>query len=96
MYLKTITKYCSSEKEFHTYYRLCESYRDEFGKPRQRMVLGMGRLLELDDFDQRLLFLERLNELAKGSPSVFNANLDPKIESLAQQYFTQMKYAFFD
>ena len=91
MYLKTITKYCSSEKEFHTYYRLCESYRDEFGKPRQRMVLGMGRLLELDDFDQRLLFLERLNELAKGYPSVFNANLDPKIESLAQQYFTQLK-----
>lgn len=90
MYLKTISKYCYTEKVIHTYYRLCESYRDEFGQTRQRMVLGMGRLLELADFEERLVFLERLNELIKGEPSVFNATIDPKIEALAQQYFAQL------
>jgi arsenate reductase-like glutaredoxin family protein len=90
MYLKTISKYCYTEKAIHTYYRLCESYRDEFGKTRQRMVLGMGRLLELADFEERLVFLERLNELIKGAPTVFSANIDPKIEALAQQYFAQL------
>ncbi len=54
------------------------------------MVLGMGRLLELPNFEERLLFLERLNELINGTPTVFTINLDPKIEALAQQYYTQL------
>jgi transposase len=90
MYLKTISKYCYTEKAIHTYYRLCESYRDEFGKSRQRMVLGMGRLLELADFEERLVFLERLNELINGAPTVFSSAIDPKIEALTQQYFAQL------
>jgi len=90
MYLKTISKYCATEKVIHTYYRLCESYRDEFGKSRQRMVLGMGRLHELADFEERLLFLERLNELIKGTPTVFSINLDPRIEALAQKYYAEL------
>lgn len=90
MYLKTISKYCYTEKVIHTYYRLCESYRDEFGQTRQRMVLGMGRLLELADFEERLVFLERLNDLIKGTPNVFSATIDPKIETLVQQYFGQL------
>ena len=65
MYLKTISKYCTTELVIHTYYPLCESYRDELGQARQRMILGMGRLLELADFEERLVFLERLNELIK-------------------------------
>lgn len=36
------------------------------------MVLGMGRLLELADFEERLVFIERLNELVKGESSVFS------------------------
>ena len=49
MYIKTIRKYCQVEKATHTYFRLSESYRDQRGFPRQRMVLGLGQLLELPD-----------------------------------------------
>jgi transposase len=90
MYIKTIRKYCQSEKATHTYFRLSESYRDEYGLVRQRMVLGLGRLPELPDFDQKVLFLERLNELIKGKPTLFSSK-DEKVEQLAQYYYGQLK-----
>ena len=90
MYIKTIRKYSQVEKTTHTYFRLSESYRDQRGFPRQRMILGLGRLLELPDFDQKVLFLERLNELIKGKPTLFRCN-DEKIEQLAQHYYLQLK-----
>lgn len=90
MFIKTIRKYCLSEQATHTYFRLSESYRDEYGIARQRMVLGLGRLLELPDFDDKILFLERLNELIKGKPTIFSCKQD-KIEQLAQHYYAQLK-----
>jgi len=63
IYIKAIRKYGQAVKATHTYFRLSESYRDKYGFPRQRMVLGLGRLPELRDFDQKVLFLQRLNEL---------------------------------
>jgi len=90
MYIKTIRKYSMTERTTHTYYRLSESYRDEFGVPRQRMVLGLGRLAELPEFDDKILFLERLNELVKGKPTLFSCK-DEKVEHLAQHYYEQLK-----
>ncbi|MBC8006303.1 MAG: IS1634 family transposase [Verrucomicrobia bacterium] len=90
MYIKAIRKYCLSEKTTHTYFRLSESYRDEHGIPRQRMVLSLGRLLELDEFDDKILFLERLNELIKGRPTLFGCR-EEHIEQLAQHYYAQLK-----
>ncbi|HZL09253.1 MAG TPA: IS1634 family transposase [Prolixibacteraceae bacterium] len=90
MYIKTIRKYCQSEKTTHTYFRLSESYRDEHGISRQRMVLGLGRLLELPDFDHKILFLERLNELIKGRPTLFSCK-EEHVEQLAQHYYAQLK-----
>ena len=83
MYFKTIRKYCTAEHTTHICFRLCESYRDANGLPRQRMVLGLGRLLELQDIDQRILFLVRLNELIKGTLTLFNSCKDEKVEQLA-------------
>ena len=91
MYNKTIRKYCHSEKTTHTYFRLSESYRDEYGIARQRMVLGLGRLLELPDIDQKVQFLERLNELIKGKPTLFSCKQE-KVEQLAQHFYAQLKY----
>ena len=79
-----------AEQTTHTYFRLSESYRDEHGIARQRMVLGLGRLLELPDFDHKILFPERLNELIKGRPTLFSCKGE-KIEHLAQHYFAQLK-----
>jgi hypothetical protein len=90
MYFKTIRKYCIAEQTTHTYFRLSESYRDEHGISRQRMVLGLGRLPELPDFDHKILFMERLNELIKGRPTLFSCK-EEKIEQLAQHYYSQLK-----
>jgi hypothetical protein len=67
MYIKTIRKYCMAEQTTHTFFRLSESYRDEQGIARQRMVLGLGRLLELPDFDHKIL--SGTPELADQRPS---------------------------
>jgi len=90
MYIKTIRKYCQAEKTTHTYFRLSESYRDEYGIARQQMVLGLGRLPELPDFDQKVLFLERLNELIKGKPTLFSCK-DEQVEQLSQHFYAQLK-----
>jgi len=55
------------------------------------MVMGFGRLLELQDIDQRILFLERLNELIKGTPTLFNSCKDETVEQLAQHYYRELK-----
>jgi len=91
MYIKAIRKYCQAEKATHTYFRLSESYRDQNGFPRQRMILGLGRLPELPDFDQKVQFLERLNELIKGKPTLFSSNGNKTIEQLAQHYYQELK-----
>ncbi len=87
MYFKTIRKYCITEKTTHTYFRLCESYRDEFGKPRQRMVLGLGRLEQIPDIDQQVQFIERLNGLINGKQDLFTTCIDSTVEQLAQHYY---------
>ena len=91
MYIKTIRKYCKAEKTTHNYYRLCESYRDEWGFPRQRMVLGLGRLVEIPDIEQKVLILKRINELIKGAPTLFNSCKDETVEQLAQHYYQEIK-----
>ena len=91
MFLKSIHKYCQKEKAHVTYYRLCESYRDEYGFPRQRMIIGLGRLEGLPDIDQKLRLCERINELVKGEPTLFSPSTDPSVEQLAQHYHQQIK-----
>ncbi len=91
MFIKAIRKYCQSEKATHTYFRLSESYRDKYGVTHQRMVLGLGRLPELPDFDQKVLFLERLNGLIKGKPTLFSTSTDETVERLAQHYYGELK-----
>jgi hypothetical protein len=70
-----------TEQTSHTYLRLSERYRDEHWIARQRMVMGLGWLLELPDFDHKILYLERLNELIKGRPTLFSCK-EEKIEQL--------------
>ena len=91
MFLKTVRKYIKTDKTYHTYYRLCESYRDEFGFPRQRMVLGLGRMMEIPDVDQKLAFIDRLNELINHRPGLFSPCTDGAVEQLAQQVYHELK-----
>jgi hypothetical protein len=91
MFLKSIHKYCKAENARVSYYRLSESYRDEFGIPKQRMVIGLGRLDELPDIDQKLLLADRINELLKGEPTLYKSGVDQTVEKLAQYFFRQIK-----
>lgn len=91
MFLKSISKYCKSEKTRVAYYRLCESYRDEHGFPRQRMIIGLGRLEELPTVDQKVLFNDRINQLIKGQPSLYGPCPDSCVERLAQYYYKQIR-----
>lgn len=91
MFLKSISKYCQTEKTRVAYYRLCESYRDEFGFSRQRMIIGLGRLDEIPSIDQKVLFNERINQLIKGEPSLYGPCSDTVVEKLAQYYYGQIK-----
>ena len=72
MFLKSVRKYCKTDKAYYPYYRLCESYRDESGFPRQRMVLSVGRLEELSEITQKEAFIDRINQLIKGTNEMFS------------------------
>lgn len=87
MFLKSVQKYCKSQNARVYYYRLSESYRDEFGFSRQHMVIGLGRLEELPDIDQKVRLAERINELVKGEQNLFAGDVDEKVERLAQHYY---------
>ena len=91
MFLKSIHKYCKAEKKGVMYYRLCESYRDEYGTPKQRMVIGLGRLDELASTEQKLLLVERINELMKGSPTLFNTGSNNEVDRLAYHFYEQIR-----
>ena len=90
MYIKTIRKYNKEEKTINNYYRLCESYRDENGFPKQRMVIGLGRLFEIPDVDQKVAFLERINALINNASTLFTIQ-DSVVEKLAQHYYKEIK-----
>jgi len=91
MFIKSVTKYCKTEKRPIAYYRLCESYRDEFGFSRQRMVIGLGRLDDIPTVDQKVQLMDRINELVKGEPSIFSPCPDPTVEELANHYYQEIK-----
>ena len=87
MFLKSVQKYCKAQNARVNYYRLSESYRDEFGFPRQRMIIGLGRLEELPGIDKKIHLAERISELVKGENSLFPEYLDVNVEALAQHYY---------
>jgi hypothetical protein len=55
------------------------------------MVLGLGRLPDIPEIDQKVAFLARLNELIKGTPTLFGPCKDEDAERLAQQYYEEIK-----
>lgn len=71
------------------YYRLCESYRDEYGRSKWRNVLGLGRMEHFNK-KQREAFMVRLNEMLRGAPGLFIAADDPQLESYTQNIFNQL------
>lgn len=89
MFIKPVIRNIRGTLESYIYYRLCESYRDEYGRSKWRSVLGLGRMEGLDR-SQREGFILRLNEMLKGSPGLFIAADDPTVESYTQDIFNKL------
>lgn len=89
MFIKPVIRNVRGSLESYIYYRLCESYRDEYGRSKWRSVLGLGRMEGLDR-SQREGFILRLNEMLKGSPGLFIAADDPAVESYTQDIFGKL------
>lgn len=91
MFLKPITKYNKTTGERHFIYRLCESYRIH-GSIHHRIILGLGKLEELDSPDQKRMLAVRIEELIKnGSGTLALSPLDEKVEKLAQQFYLEIR-----
>ena len=66
MFLKPVIKHrkgANGKDERYVYFRLSESYRDSRGKVHQRMIMGLGELLELPKQSQLNKLIEVLNDM---------------------------------
>ena len=66
MFLKPVIKHrkgANGKDERYVYFRLSESYRDSRGKVHQRMIMGLGELLELPKQSQLDKLIKVLNDM---------------------------------
>lgn len=89
MFLKKITKTDHTTAKQYHYYRLCESYRIA-DKTRHHNLLNVGKLDGLDEPERKLL-ADRIEELLKGSGSLFTGSISRKVESKAQHFYSILK-----
>ena len=89
MFLKKIVIPNKKTGQPYQYYRLCESYRIE-DKTRHRNLLNVGKLSDLDE-TQRKLLADRIEEMIKGSISLFTNIIGQKVEKHARHFYSILK-----
>jgi len=91
MFVKSLVKYNKTTKQRYNIYQLCESYRLD-GRIRHRVIIGLGKLEELPEEEDKKFLGKRIAELLTGQPSRLSfCNSDKKVEVLAQYYFYEIK-----
>ena len=91
MFVKPLVKYNKSTKQRYNIYQLCESFRLD-GRIRHRVIIGLGKLDELPDEEQKKLLGKRIEELLTNQDnSLFLYGQDEKVEKLAHYYFSEIK-----
>ncbi len=90
MFVKPISKPDRHGQNKYTYYRLCESYRIG-NATRHRTIISLGELSELNTDQERKLLADRIEELIKGSQSLFGSNVPDVIEHLAQSFYQKIQ-----
>ena len=63
MFIKAVQKRKSGTNENPLYFRLCESYRDSFGKTRQRMIMALGYMEDLPLWADKQELCRCLNDM---------------------------------
>ncbi|MBE3122388.1 MAG: IS1634 family transposase [Thermoplasmata archaeon] len=91
MFIKPFQKYNKTTGERYCVYKLCEGYRIN-GDIHHRIIIGFGRLEELETVEQKKLLATRVEELIiNGGNSLATSIVDGQVERLARHYFTEIK-----
>ncbi len=91
MFVKPQVKYNKSTKQRYNIYQLCESFRLD-GRIRHRVIIGLGKLDDLPEEEQKKLLGKRIEELltVQGN-SLSLCEPDEVVEKLAYYYFGEIK-----
>ena len=89
MFIKTIVKTDKKTGKRYDYYRLCESYRLS-GKPRHRTIITLGSLEKLEFKEERKLLADRIEDMLKGTNSLFLDTEKPHIENYAKKFYSKI------
>jgi len=91
MFIKPYLKYNKTTGERYTVYKLCESYRLH-GSIHHRIIIGFGRLEELETAEQKKMLACRIEELLiHGGTRLAIGTLPESVERLARYYYDQIK-----
>jgi len=90
MFIKTIVKTDKKSGKRYEYLRLCESYRLG-SKTRHRGIITLGSVPQLDTREKKKALADRIEELLRGSNSLFVTMMDEEIETLAQRFYKKIK-----
>ena len=91
MFIKPFFKYNKTTGERYTVYKLCESYR--LNKCiHHRIIIGFGRLEELETVEQKKLLATRVEELIVNGGNILSTSVtDGQVEKLARHFYTEIK-----
>lgn len=90
MFIKTIVKTDKKSGKRYEYLRLCESYRLG-SKTRHRGIITLGSVPQLDTREKKKALADRIEELLRGSNSLFVTMMEEEIETLAQRFYKKIK-----
>lgn len=91
MFIKPFSKYNKTTKQRYWVYSLYECYRMN-GSIRQRSIIGLGKLEELDTSEQRKSLGSRIEEMIRnGSNTLPIGVIDEKVERLALYFYSEIK-----
>ena len=91
MFIKPFFKHNRTTGERYTVFKLCESYRLNWGI-HHRIIISFGRLEELETVEQKKLLATRVEKLIiNGGNSLSTSDVDEQVEQLARHYFAEIK-----
>ena len=91
MFIKPFSKYNKTTKQRYMVYKLCESYRVS-GSIRHNIIVGLGKLDELETVEQKKLLAARIEEMIKNDAITLPIyKIEEKVEKLALYFYKEIK-----
>jgi transposase len=90
MFIKPYFKQNKTTGDRYTVYKLCESYRLN-GGIHHRIIIGFGRLEELETVEQKKLLATRIEDMLTNGGNVLSTSVaDEMVEQLARQFCAEI------